>query len=403
MATAGKESRWRAVVSVAAICCGNAGPALVYDALAPVLPNIAAHFGGGLQGEGVAQASVALAVVGMGLAGLFTAPVVARFGFRRTLIAGWLTFGIAGSAGLLIDAATPLLATRLVLGLMGGMLMASAGLGIAARYDAADRPRMMGVNLAVGAFTAILFLFVAAAVAKVSWRAPFALHGALGLVGLLLVASARLPDAAAPVRERRDIGGFWRALLPALPAYALLLVMVLTGNLFNVQIVFLLASRGFADPGMLATMCAIMPVALGITNIGFGAMEAHLGLVRTIVASLLLFVGGTALCGASPSLVTTGAGMIAGGIALGLCTPSAMTLIMRGVEPARMPTALSFATTLIYVGGGSAPLLWVPLRGLVGHPGIYLCAGGAILAGLLLWSVRRMIVRPAPLRYQGSI
>jgi MFS family permease len=402
MTTGKGEGRWQAVVSVAAICCGNAGPALVYDALAPVLPNIAAHFGGGMQGEGIAQASVALAVVGMGLAGLFSAAVVARFGFRRTLITGWLVFGLAGSAGMLLDAAVPLLATRLLLGLMGGMLMATAGLGIAARYAEADRPRMMGVNLAVGAFTAILFLFVAAAVAKLSWRAPFALHGALGLVGLVLVAVARLPDAATAVRGRQG-GGFWRALLPALPAYGLLLAMVLTGNLFNVQIVFLLAARGFSDPAILATMCAVMPVALGITNIAFGAIEARLGLARTVVASLLLFVVGTTLCGISPALATTGAGMVAGGIALGLCTPSAMTLIMRGVAPARMPTALSFATTLIYVGGGAAPLLWVPLRGVVGHAGIYLCAGGAILAGLVLWSVRRMVVRPAPLRYQGSI
>ncbi len=400
--TAIRESRAQAVVSVAAICCGNAGPALVYDALAPVLPHIAAHFGGGSSGEGIAQASVGLAVVGMGLAGLFAAPAVARFGFRSTLNAGWLLFGIAGSAGLALDSAPLLLATRLLLGLMGGMLMAAAGLGIAARYEPARRPRMMGVNLAVGAFTAILFLFVAAAVAKISWRAPFALHGGLALVGLLLVAGARLPDSATAPSVAATREGLWRALLPALPAYGLLLVMVVTGNLFNVQIVFLLASRGIADPGELATICAIMPMALGVTNMVFGNVEARLGLARTIIVAFAMFVVGTTLCAILPSLVTTGAGMIAGGIALGLCTPSAMTLIMRGVAPDRMPTALSFATTLIYVGGGAAPLVYVLLRGVVGYGGIYLCAGGVIFAGLVVWSMSRLVPHTRPPIYRRS-
>jgi MFS family permease len=400
--TVGREGRVQAFVSVAAICCGNAGPALIYDALAPVLPNIAAHFGGGIQGESVAQAAVSLAVIGMGLAGLFTAPVIARRGFRAVLNAGWLVFGLAGSAGLLLDSAPALLATRLLLGLMGGMLMASAGLGIAARYEPAQRPRMMGWNLAVGAFTAIAFLFLAATAARLSWRAPFALHGVLATIGLLLVAGARLPVTARP-EAAPAAGDRLRALGPALPAYGLLLVMVVTGNLFNVQIVFLLAARGFGDPGTLATICAIMPFALGFTNIAFGAIEARLGVVRTIGASMLLFVVGTVLCAMVPSLVVTGAGMIAGGIALGLCTPAAMTLIMRGVEPARMPTALSLATTLLYVGGGVAPLIWVPLRAVVGHGGIYLCAGGVILAGLVLRSVPRLRGRSAFLTYRRSI
>jgi len=381
---AARESRLQAFLSMAAICCGNAGPAMVYDALPPVLPQVAAHFGGGSAGEAIAQAAVAFAVFGMGLAGLFTAAAVARFGFRATLAAGWLIFGLAGSAGLVVDSALPLLATRLLLGLAGGMLMAGAGLGIAARYNDGGRAKMMGWNLAVGAFTAVLFLFVAAAMAKLSWRAPFALHGGLALIGLALVMTGRLPEAQ-PRVVGAVTGGFWSTLLPALPAYGLLLVMVVTGNLFNVQIVFLLDWRGHGEPGVLAAMCAIMPMALGATNIIFGRLEAALGLARTIVLSQAMFIAGTTLCAVSPSLATTAAGMICGGVALGLCTPSAMTLIMRRVEPARMPTALSLATTLIYAGGASAPLIYVPLRSYVGYGGIYLCAAGVLLAGLVVW------------------
>ncbi len=119
-------------------------------------------------------------------------------------------------------------------------------------------------------------------------------------------------------------------MLPAVPAYALLLLMVLAGNLFNVQIVFLLASRGQGDPATLASVCAIMPLALGLTNIAFGMVEARLGVTNSIATGLALFIFGTACCAITPWLPATAVGMIAGGIALGLCTPSAMTLIMRG-------------------------------------------------------------------------
>lgn len=399
--TALRESRAQAALAVAAICCGNAGPAMVYDALPPVLPQLAAHFGGGAGGELIAQAAIALAVFGMGLSGLVSAAIVARFGFRRTLIGGWLVFGLSGSAGLLLDSAPVLLATRLIVGLMGGMLMTAAGLGIAARYDEDGRARMMGVNLAVGAFTAILFLFAAAAMARISWRAPFALHAMLAIVALVLVARARLPDSARSVAGSVP-GAFWPAFVPALAAYGLIAVIVVTGNLFNVQIVFLLVSRGFSDPGTLAAICAIMPLALGLTNIVFGSIEARLGLVRTLATAMGLFVAGTFLCAVLPSLATTALGMIAGGIALGLGTPAALTLIMRRMEPARMPTALSFATTLIYTGGALAPLAYVPLRGLVGHGGIYFVAAGLILAGLLGWSARRFSAGRRQPVFQGS-
>lgn len=396
-----RESRLTAILTVVAICCGNAGPAMVYDALPPVLPQVAAHFGGGSGGEVIAQAAIALAVFGMGLSGLVSAAIVARYGFRRTLLGGWLIFGLSGSAGLFIDSAEVLLATRLLVGLMGGMLMTTAGLGIAARYDDRGRARMMGVNLAFGAFTAILFLFAAAAMAKLSWRAPFALHGMLALVGLALVARAQLPasrqSAVAAVR-----GSFWPALLPALAAYGLILVIVVTGNLFNVQIVFLLVSRGFSDPATLATICAIMPLALGLTNIIFGNIEARLGLTGTIASAMALFVTGTLLCAALPSLITTGIGMVAGGIALGLGTPSALTLIMRKVDPQRMPTALSFATTLIYTGGAMAPLAYLPLRRLVGHSGIYVAAAGIISIGLVIWSLQRLTAARPPAFVQGG-
>ena len=92
----------QAMINIAAICCGNTAAAMVYDALPPVIPQVAAHFGGGQRGEAVAQVAVSLAVLGTGIAGLFTAAVAARIGFKTLLAASWLIFGLAGAAAPLL-------------------------------------------------------------------------------------------------------------------------------------------------------------------------------------------------------------------------------------------------------------------------------------------------------------
>ena len=50
-----------------------------------------------------------------------------------------------------------------------------------------------------------------------------------------------------------------------------------------------------------------------------------------------------------------------------------------------------------------APLIYVPLRAYVGHGGIYLCAGGVILAGLFIWAALGRSARPAYFSMEGNL
>lgn len=386
------SARVGALLTVAAIICGNAAPPMIYDALAPVLPAIARHFGGGTAGEAVAQATIAVATLGMGLAGLVAAALTLRFGFRRTMFAAWLLFGLFGTIGIVGLPAPALLASRFLLGLAGGALMAIAGIAVAARYagNEAARAKMMGINLSVGPFTAIGFLFIAAALAEISWRTPFLMHAALGVIGMVLVANAELPPV--PGADQSKPVSAWRAVVPAAPAYLVILAGLVVSNLFSVQIAFLLASRNLGDPGTVASILSTMLFALAATYMLFGSIHRRLGPGRTVMLGMAFFGVGALLCAGSHSLLSTAAGMICSGIAMGLTVGAAMTMIIDRCTPGGTPIALGLATTMIYFSGAIAPMIFVPLRPVVGYDGLYYLCSIAIAIGILAAVARRTLV-----------
>ena len=81
-------------------------------------PALAAHFGSGAEGmlqAGTVFSAPSLAIiVGAPLGGY----LAERFGYRLTLLIALLLYSVSGVAGLGIDDYTPLLVTRLLLGLL---------------------------------------------------------------------------------------------------------------------------------------------------------------------------------------------------------------------------------------------------------------------------------------------
>jgi hypothetical protein len=270
--------------------------------------------------------------------------------------------------------------------------MASAGIAVAAvcADDDRARSRMMGISLAVSPFNSVLFLFVAELVSRISWRVPFALHGVLALIVMIPVVAAALPAASRAVATATSRFR-WRALRPAAGAFGLLVLAFGVGNVFSVQIAFLLAYRGLGDPTTVATVTSPLRVRLGLTYIWFGAIERRLGARGTAGLGLMALSIGALLCGITPRLGVTMAGMICGGVAQGLLVTTAMIIIVRRSDPDAASLALGLATTLIYMAGATAPLALLPLRAQVGHDGMYLVVGLAVLVLLLVLSVRALL------------
>ncbi|MEC9017453.1 MAG: hypothetical protein VYC29_06010, partial [Pseudomonadota bacterium] len=62
----------RRILLIAAILSGNAAAALLYDALPPILADLARLLGGGTRGQFLAQLASTLPMLGVMLSGLFS-------------------------------------------------------------------------------------------------------------------------------------------------------------------------------------------------------------------------------------------------------------------------------------------------------------------------------------------
>ncbi|MET0137632.1 MAG: MFS transporter [Sphingobium sp.] len=110
---------WRQVMVVLACFTATLCTALIYDVLPPIMTNLASHFGGGAQGALLAQLAGTVPLFGVMVGGVVAGPAIEKIGLRAVLICAMALFGLAGSAGAMLDAPWPFLAARLMMGAAG--------------------------------------------------------------------------------------------------------------------------------------------------------------------------------------------------------------------------------------------------------------------------------------------
>src|ERR1700742_324072 len=148
--------RWRDWVAIAVMLSSAPSLALIFTATGPVLPLIAKHFTPGGQpaftipglgrpvdGPFFAQMLGTLPSVGLCIGGAAAGFAIDRFGSRRVLLWAIAAFALFGSAGLYIDNAVGLLASRFALG-FAAIAYGSATIAmIGNRFDDIGRARTL--------------------------------------------------------------------------------------------------------------------------------------------------------------------------------------------------------------------------------------------------------------------
>jgi len=374
--------------TIASIFAGIVSTAVIYDALPPILPALSDSFGGGSYGNLIAQFASTMPIFGMALSGFLSGPMIERCGIKRVLAGSLLIFSLVGSLGSVLAAAMPLLVSRLVTGVAAGTMMACGTSLIAASFDGIQRSRMSGRLYAVGAVCSVTFVFIAGAVADIWWRAPFLLHGMIAVVFFGPVLFMRSDAFAGSSSSKvKTAGGFekWLRLKPALPAYGLIALLVLFGNLFTIQIAFLMASTGTTSPKVIANVCMCHALGAFMANLCVGKVEATMGMRLSLQLACILIAIGSVASGLTSGPILLAASVFVGGLGIGIGIPSTLNLIMRRVPEVLVPRALGMGVTMMYIGGSVAPLILVPLSAVIGTQAVYYVAGIAIAGGVVLW------------------
>jgi MFS family permease len=364
--------------------------ALIFTALGPVMPGIAAHFGQGRDGALVAQMVMTMPSIGIILGGPVTGWLVERSGARRVLFGALACYSVVGCAGMLIDGAYVLLATRLALGLSAAGIATSTLALIGERFDGETRGRILGYQNAAGSAFGLVSLLLAGAIGEAEgWRGPFALY-LLG-AAVLAIGAATLPasaPSAAGAREKRDErGGHVWSLWPV---YLLLVLIYMAVFMNAVQLSFLLAADKVTSPQTQSMVLAAGSVASMVGAALFGTMLARLGARATFFGCLALMACGYGIVGASHEVMLTMAGSALAGLGGGCVGPYLASMLLQRAAPEVRGRAAGFMYSAVFLGDFINPLVITPLRTGLGIHHAFLAVAGVLAVGAVV-----VLLRPA--------
>jgi MFS family permease len=360
--------------ALAVLLASSPCSALMYTAIAPILPQLAAHLGGG---GGVLYAQLIMSMPSIGL--MVGGPVIGwgaeLVGPRPVLLAALSIYAVAGSAGLYLDGVGALLASRLLLGLAVAGIGTSSLTILGQHLSGARRSRLIGYQIAFGAGVGLASTLAAGSAAEIGgWRAPFAFY--LVAVVLLVMAVVVLPagdrfatvtagDASAP-------GRLWRLYLSAVPLYAAIFVT-------STQAAFVLTANGVTHPTAQAPIIGLASLFNGVGAWNYGRLRGRLGPQWTFRSSLILLAAGMLMLGASHDRLSAGLGCGLAGLGSGLVVPYLMNRVLDEAPANARGRAIGLLYTAQYLGSFLNPILFAPLIALWGIHAAVSLAGAALL------------------------
>ncbi|ANZ41329.1 transporter [Lentzea guizhouensis] len=335
--------------------------------IAPSLPAMSdVHGAGVLVRLALTITSLAIAVSAP-LSGVFAD----RIGRKPLLVGALVLYAVSGTAGFFIGDLTVLLASRAVLGLAVGGVMTAVSALVTDWFEGPRRAKFLGLQQAFASLGGVVFLPLAGVLAGVDWRAPFWLYSVAAVVALAAIVG--LHDEPRP-----HIATAEKFTPPAraVGIYVLALVATLVFYMAPTQLPFLLAELHIS-PALIGVVIAGSTVTSAV-----GALLTPPG--RPVAVSLALLGIGWLLAGTG-TVAGVVAGLLVGGIGVGLVVPHLNVQLAGLAAPQHRGRVLSGLVAGIFLGQFLSPLVVAPLVALTGIAGAFAWTGvlttlGAIAA-----------------------
>jgi len=340
--------------------------------IAPVLPKLSAELGPHTSNIDVL---LPLVVAGPALAIALSAPFAGwladRVGRKALLIIATLLYTILGALPALLDDMTSIVISRLLFGCAEAAIMTCCSTLIADYWEGEERMRLLNYQMiSIGVVGAVLFV-IGGALGEYSWRTPFLLY----LLPLLLIPAMLKILWEPAVRQQTVIESSEKVSIP------------------TVVIGYLLIFGGMLFVFIAPVQCPVLMVSMGITSSTLIGLCAGVGLVATLIGSLLwpvfrhllgirgcnalllfLLALGLWLLGSAQSYNAVMLAIGIHGIGAGLLVPNAMAPVMNALSSSTRGRGLGIFTACLYIGQFASPLVVLTLG-----------SGGYDLRGAMHW------------------
>jgi len=351
-----------------------AGPSLVTlipMLAAPAMPLMAAQFSQGGDGTLFAQLVMTVPAVALILAAPIAGLLAEKFGPRTIMLCGLGIFTLSGAAALVLEHPFALIASRLVLGAAGGVIL-TGSLALAGDYPAGGpRERLLGFIVAGSSGMAVLALIGGGhMVAQWGWRMPFSLY-LLGLPVLAIAAfSLNTHTRAQPLPPHlpSSLRSLW-------PIY--LLASMLTVGMFmpSIQGPFLLTRYGIDSAEIQSAIIAACSLVAALSAASYGVIGRYLNSPGVLLMTTLCFGVGAIGMSIARDSIAIGAASAVMGIGAGLVEATCATIIMARTPVAMRSRAVGMLLSAIFFGQFLNPWVVGPLRALFGIDGAFTAIG----------------------------
>jgi len=382
---------WMAVILM---LTGGVMLGLVVAAMSPVAHKAALYFASRSKADGdlVAQMIVTAPSIGIIVGVPLSGWLIGFTGAKRFFLGTLAIFWLAGSAGLYLEDASMLLATRFTLGLATSGIVTAMIVLISEHYTPETRARVLGFQSASGAFFGVLTIEAAGRLGEFGWRMPFALYLLAFLVLVLGIAylpasprRARPQGPAAPV-DMRSLIALW-------PIYLMIIPMFIAVYMPNIQVSFLLRDDGIEDSLAQSHVIETGAFTVAVSALCFGMIRRRFSGAQILLACFLFQGVGILLMGVSHSAVPIALGCGILGIGTGISNPLISDLIVSRTTPEVRSSAIGVSYTARYSGDFLNPLVMLPLAKVIGLHSAFLVVGSAFLAGVVVAVLWRQSLR----------
>jgi len=365
---AARKNTW---VKSAVIIAGPSLVTLIPMLAAPAMPLMAARFAMGGDGTMFAQLVMTVPAVALILAAPIAGILAEKLGRRTIMLCGLGMFTLAGATALVVDHPLVLIASRLLLGAAGGVIL-TGSLALAGDYPAGGpRERLLGFIVAGSSVMAVLALLGGGwMVTQWGWRMPFSLY-LLGLPVLLIAAFSLDRHIHAPPVTRNlpsPLSSLW-------PIY--LLASMLTVGMFmpSIQGPFLLTLYGIDNAGIQSTIIAACSLVAALSAASYGVIGRYLNSPGVLLMTSVCFGAGALGMSIARDAMTIGAASAVMGVGAGLVEATCATIIMSRTPVAMRSRAVGLLLSAIFFGQFLNPWVVGPLRALFGIDGAFKAIG----------------------------
>lgn len=340
--------------------------------IAPILPEIQAHFSGVPGVEYLAPIALTIPALLIAILAPFAGAIVDALGRRRPLVIALVLYAAFGTAPLWLDSLHAIIWSRAGVGLAEAVIMTCCTTLIGDYYDGARRSKYLALQTTYVALSASLFLLVGGLLGELGWRAPFWVY----CISLLIAPLAQIYLWEPKLKRRTEVEQEPTPGDATAPSFRPLLLLSICGITLITVIAFY-----------------VVPVHLGFLLKGLGIYSSRtngliLGLaavtkvIGTLVFHRLFIIGFTtprllalscAFSGAGLLLLAAGAtmneiaiGALINGFGGGLLVPTLLTWNMRTLPIERRGLGTGAFTASMFLGQFVNPIVMLPLTGIAG-------------------------------------